>query len=98
MPDEPTGKQVSPADRPYLPIHVVLKHDASRDRWVLLAPERVLSPDPVALDVLRLCNGRRSIAGIAEELAEQYDAPYGRILDDITTLLAKLIDQGVIAL
>ena len=38
---------------------------------MLLAPEQVLAPDEIALAVLRLCDGRRSLAQIAEELAVQ---------------------------
>jgi len=82
--------------KPRLPLHVVLRHDKGRDRWVLLAPERVLTPDAVAADVLKLCDGNRTIAEIVAELARMYDAPTERISGDVMNLLADLADKGII--
>ena len=82
--------------RPRLPNHVVLRHDKGRDRWVLLAPERVLTPDPVAVDVLKLCDGKRTIAAIVAELAREYQAPAGQISGDVARLLTDLRDKGII--
>jgi pyrroloquinoline quinone biosynthesis protein D len=81
---------------PALPRQIKLRHDAARDRWMLLAPERVLMPDPIALDILQLCDGQRSVAAIAAALAGQYAAPQERILTDVTNLLQDLADKGVI--
>jgi pyrroloquinoline quinone biosynthesis protein D len=81
---------------PSLPRHIKLRHDTARDRWMLLAPERVLTPDAVALDVLRLLDGQRSVMAIAEVLAGQYAAPKDRIVADITSLLQELADKGMI--
>ena len=65
---------------PALPRHIKLRHDPARNRWMLLAPERVLMPDPIALDILHPCDGQRSVAAIAAALAGQYAAPRERIL------------------
>lgn len=73
-----------------------LRHDAARDRWVVLAPERMFIPDPTALEVLRLLDGTRSVARIAEELATRYAAPREVIEADILPLLQELSDKGVI--
>jgi pyrroloquinoline quinone biosynthesis protein D len=81
---------------PMLPRHIKLRHDAARKRWTILAPERVLTPDAVALDILQLCNGERSVEAIADALAGQYAAPKARILTDVTDLLQDLADKGVI--
>ncbi len=77
--------------------HVKLRQDAVRGRWVILAPERVFTPDAVAVAVLQLCDGSRSVGEIAGELARIYDAPTERILSDITELLQGLADKGVVA-
>lgn len=82
--------------RPALPRHVRLQHDGVRGRWVLLAPERIISVDEIAVDILRLCDGERTLARIADELAEAYDAPVAEILIDITSLLQGLADRGYI--
>jgi len=82
--------------KPRLPLHVVLRHDKGRDRWVLLAPERVLTPDAVAVDVLKLCDGARTIDAIVAELASEYQAPAGQIAGDVVKLLTDLKDKGII--
>ncbi|RKK04165.1 pyrroloquinoline quinone biosynthesis peptide chaperone PqqD [Pseudoroseomonas wenyumeiae] len=73
-----------------------LRHDTARDRWVVLAPERMFIPDPTALEVLRLIDGTRSVAQIAEELAARYAAPQAVIEADILPLLQELSDKGVV--
>jgi pyrroloquinoline quinone biosynthesis protein D len=88
---------ISVASRPVLPRHVKLRHDVARDRWTILAPERVFTPDAVAVAVLKLCDGARSVEAIAAELAETYNAPKERILADITALLQELADKGVVS-
>jgi pyrroloquinoline quinone biosynthesis protein D len=91
------GRLVIGADSvPALPRHIKLRHDTARNRWMILAPERVLMPDAIALEVLQLCDGQRSVAAIAEALAGQYAAPRERILGDVTSLLQDLADKGVI--
>ena len=80
--------------RPALPRFVKLQHDKGRDRWVLLAPERILTPDEIAVAVLKLCDGERSVDNIATELAEEYDAPVGEIRTDIIDLVQNLADKG----
>jgi len=52
---------VSEASRPKLPRHAKLKFDETRKVWVILAPERVLAPDEIAVEVLQLCDGVRSV-------------------------------------
>ena len=58
--------------RPYLPPYLKLRHDAGRGRWVLLAPERILTPDQTAVAVLKLCDGKRTVEEIVEALAKEY--------------------------
>ncbi len=79
-----------------LPRHIKLKHDAGRGRWIILGPERVYEPDEVAVEVLKLVDGQRSVADIAQVLAEQYQAPADIILTDIIQMLQDLADKGVV--
>ena len=65
---------VSEASRPVLPRHAKLKFDETRQVWVILAPERVLAPDEIAVEVLQLCDGVRSVAQMIDQLAEKYAA------------------------
>ncbi|MGI9383038.1 MAG: pyrroloquinoline quinone biosynthesis peptide chaperone PqqD [Methyloligellaceae bacterium] len=87
---------IEPESRPALPRHVKLRHDAGRDRWVILAPERILTPDEIAVEVLRLCDGERTINDIAARLAVDYNAPADAIAGDVVALLQDMADKGYI--
>lgn len=88
---------VTAASRPSLPRHVKLRHDAARGRWTILAPERVFTPDAIAVAVLQLCDGTRTVEDIAGELSRTYAAPKAQILGDVTSMLQELADKGVVA-
>jgi len=87
---------ITEASRPALPKHIKLRHDAGRGRWIVLAPERVFDPDDTAVEILKLCDGERSVADIAGLLAKEYNAPTQEILADIVTMLQGLADKGVV--
>ena len=93
---KPARTIIGGASKPALPRHIKLRHDPARDRWTILAPERVFHPDPIAVAVLQLCDGQRATDAIAEELARVYNAPKGQILADITAMLQDLADKGVV--
>ena len=82
--------------RPYLPSYLKLRHDEGRGRWVLLAPERILTPDETAVAVLKLCDGKRTVEEIAKALAAEYAAPVEVIQVDIQELLQGLADKGYV--
>jgi pyrroloquinoline quinone biosynthesis protein D len=85
---------VSETSRPVLPRHAKLKFDETRQVWVILAPERVLAPDEIAVEVLKLCDGIKSVGQIADLLAEKYAAPREAILTDVIAMLQDLADKG----
>ena len=87
---------VTAATRPALPPHIKLLHDAGRGKWLVLAPERIFEPDEVAVAVLRLCDGARSVDDIAGELAKEYNAAKQEIIADIVAMLQDLADKGVV--
>jgi pyrroloquinoline quinone biosynthesis protein D len=87
---------VTAATRPALPPHIKLRHDAGRGKWLVLAPERVFEPDEIAVAVLKLCDGARSVDDIASELAREYNAPKEEIVADIVSMLQDLADKGVV--
>ena len=95
-PGNPARLLVGADSKPVLPRHIKLRHDSVRDRWTILAPERVFSPDPVALAVLQLCDGRRTVDDIAQELTRNYSAPKAQILSDVIEMLQDLVDKGVL--
>jgi pyrroloquinoline quinone biosynthesis protein D len=85
---------VGEASRPKLPRHAKLKFDETRQVWVLLAPERVLAPDEIAVEVLQLCDGIRSVADMVDQLAVKYAAPREAIATDVIAMLQDLADKG----
>ena len=85
---------VSETSRPVLPRHARLKYDETRQRWVILAPERVLAPDEIAVEVLQLCDGLRSVEQMIDQLAEKYTAERGAISSDVIAMLQDLADKG----
>src|SRR5262245_35028633 len=74
---------VSETSRPVLPRHARLKFDETRQVWVILAPERVLAPDEIAVEVLQLCDGQRSVADLVDMLVAKYAAPREAISTDV---------------
>ena len=85
---------VSEASRPILPRHAKLKFDETRQVWVLLAPERVLAPDEIAVEVLRLCDGVHNVEQMVDHLAAKYTAERGAISADVVAMLQDLADKG----
>lgn len=65
---------------------------------LLLAPERVLNPDAIAVTVLKLCDGDRTVDGIVDELAAAYAAPREQIETDVKKMLGDLADKRVLDL
>lgn len=87
---------ISSESRPAMPRHIKLRHDAGRGRWLILAPERVFDPDEIAVEVLKLCDGQRTVGDIAGMLAKDYNAPQDEIASDIIAMLQDLADKGVV--
>jgi pyrroloquinoline quinone biosynthesis protein D len=85
---------VSETSRPKLPRHARLKFDETRQVWVVLAPERVLAPDEIAVEVLQLCDGVRSVAEMVDQLSAKYAAPREAIATDVIGMLQDLADKG----
>jgi pyrroloquinoline quinone biosynthesis protein D len=90
----PRRISVSEASRPVLPRHARLKFDDTRQRWVILAPERVLAPDEIAVEILQLCDGERDVAAIIDALAAKYTADRAEIGRDVVAMLQDLADKG----
>ncbi len=81
-----------------LPPWVRLHFDPVRGRHVLLAPERVLFPCPIAVTVLeRLGEGRR-FGDLVEALAAAFDAPREVVARDVRAMMEDLLAQDFLTL
>jgi pyrroloquinoline quinone biosynthesis protein D len=87
---------LEPASIPRFPRGTRFRFDATRNAWVILAPERLMMPDEIAAEVLKLVDGARTITTISEQLAGQFNAPHDEILGDILTMLQELADDTVL--
>jgi pyrroloquinoline quinone biosynthesis protein D len=76
--------------------HVKFRHDETRGRWIVLAPERLLLPDEQAVEILKLIDGERDVDAVIDALAARFDAPRGVIAADVTGMLQDLADKGVL--
>jgi pyrroloquinoline quinone biosynthesis protein D len=82
---------------PRLAPHVQFRFDEKREQWIVLAPERLLVPDEIAVEVLKLCDGNSSIAAMVVTLAELYETSGKTVSEDVLELLQDLTDQGILA-
>jgi coenzyme PQQ biosynthesis protein PqqD len=88
------GAGVPDAAVPRLPRGVRLRQDAARGGWVLLAPERILQPDAVAVEILTRVDGQASLAQIVDSLAAAFSAERAQIDADVRAFLGNLAEKG----
>ncbi len=82
---------------PKLPRHAKLRFDKARDKWIILAPERVFELDDIAYEVISRCNGDRSVGHVVDELCEKFEQVSREvILGDVTSMLQDLADKGFV--
>ena len=91
-----TSPQLSNEACPGLAPGVRLTFDRARDRWVVLAPERVLVPDETALEILQRCDGTKHLDDIVSELATAYSADRSEIEHDVREMLTSLIEKRIL--
>lgn len=69
---------------------VRLRRDATRGRIVLLAPERAMALDDIAVRIVEALDGERSLDRIAADFAAEFDIPLARISDDVSVFIRQL--------
>lgn len=84
--------------KPRFPKGVRLRHDETRGEWLILAPERILKADAVAVEILKRCTGERTVREIVDDLAATFTADRARIDVDVRALLANLAAKRVVDL
>ena len=81
---------------PKLPRGVRLKHDELRQEWLLLAPERIIKLNMVAVEVLKRCNGAATLGEIVTDLAVNFAADRVRIEADVRVLIGDLAQKRLL--
>ena len=81
---------------PKFPKHVKFRYNKPRNEWVILAPERLVKLDDIAVEILKLVDGEKSVRIISKELSKKFSAPEDVILKDVKEMLQDLSDKGFI--
>ena len=82
--------------KPKFPKHVRFRHNKARDEWVILAPERLVKLDDIAVEILKLVDGEATVHEISNKLSEKFKAPAEVIMKDVINMLQELSDKGFI--
>ena len=90
--------QVQDEAVPALARGVKLRFDKARDAWVVLAPEKVLMPDQIAVEILRRCDGKAQVTAIVNDLATAFSADRDQVAGDVRAFLQDLADKGIVRL
>jgi pyrroloquinoline quinone biosynthesis protein D len=91
----PMDEPVLP-ERPRLAPGVRLHFDKARGAWVLLGPERVIEAEGPASEILKRCDGTRSVDAIIDDLAAVFAADRSVIAQDVTDMLKELAGKRLL--
>lgn len=95
MPD-PAAAPIGADARPRLAPGIRLRFDEVRNGWMLLGPERVIETEGPVGEILRRCDGNRTLGEIVDELAAIYAAERSEIASDVDDLLRELIARRLV--
>jgi pyrroloquinoline quinone biosynthesis protein D len=77
---------------------VRLQEDTVRGQTVLLAPERALALDEIAVMIVKALDGERSLDAIAEEFSAKFEAPKEQVLGDVIAFVAEFSKRRMLEL
>ncbi len=77
---------------------VRLREDEVRGQTVLLAPERALALDEVAVMIVKALDGERDLDAIALEFAAKFKAPKEQILTDVIAFVDEFSKRRMLEL
>ncbi|WFR96414.1 pyrroloquinoline quinone biosynthesis peptide chaperone PqqD [Rhizobium tumorigenes] len=79
-----------------LPRGVRLHEDPVRKQMVLLAPERALALDEIAVAIVRALDGVKSLDQIADGFARDFGAPKDHVLADIIAFAQEFANRRML--
>jgi pyrroloquinoline quinone biosynthesis protein D len=83
---------------PRFPRGVRLRYDDVRSEWMLLAPERILKPDGIALEILKRCDGKTTLDAIIDDLVQSFGAERQEVARDVREFLNGLAAKRILEL
>lgn len=75
---------------------VRLREDPVRGQTVLLAPERALALNEIAVAIVKALDGERDLDTIAEDFARQFEAPKDQVLSDVIAFIREFSDRRLL--
>ena len=81
---------IGQGDIPVLPRGVRLHHCEVRKGWFLLAPERAVKMDQIGAAILQAVDGARTLDGVVDKLASDFNAPRKQVSGDVERFLEDL--------
>lgn len=75
---------------------VRLREDPVRGQTVLLAPERALALDEIAVAIVKALDGERDLTKIAEGFARQFEAPQDQVLADVIAFIHEFSNRRLL--
>lgn len=75
---------------------VRLRTDEVRGQTVLLAPERAMALDEIAITIVNELDGERSIDKLCDDFAERFNAPREQIAGDVLAFVQELANRRMI--
>lgn len=88
--------RVLPGSSPRLAKKARLRFDRHSGGYMIVYPERGLALNESAAEIAKRCDGTRTIARIAEELAEESGASVEVTLPDVLAFVERLAERGLI--
>ena len=74
-----------------------LKLDRHANKYMIIYPERGLELNDAAAEIAQKCDGTRSIAAIADELAREHDGASRAVIEaDVLAFVTMLRDKGLL--
>ena len=88
---------ISAASRPRLASKARLRFDRKTDRTMVLFPEKGIELSASAAEILRLCDGARTVDAIVDSLAEKYAATDRvRVEHEVLEFLNAMADRCLV--
>ena len=95
---EPVAVTVAGSTIAKLARGVRLREDPVRGQNVLLAPERALALDDIAVMIVNALDGERDLDAIAADFALKFDAPKDQILTDVIAFVDEFSKRRMLEL
>ena len=86
---------IAPTDRPRIARNFRLQWEQVQDSWVLLSPEGMVKLNASAGEILRRCDGERTVAAIVDDLEKVFETT--GLGDDVIAFLQIATRQGWMA-